>query len=546
MKKVNLGKESRIKLLNGIRILNDAVSSTLGPYGRNVTIEKENGIPHTTKDGVTVAEAIHLEDPQENMGVQLIRQASVKTNNQSGDGTTTSTLLASKLVELGMETLEKKDTNVTQLKRELYEAAQIVKNYLVDHISKNISDKKQLEQIANISANNSKEIGKLVATALENVGKDGIVDIEESKTGSTYIENVEGVQFDRGYKSPYLVTDNDSMAARLENPLILMIDGKLSKINEVVHVLEKISTEGRSLLIIADDIENEALAALVVNKQRGALNVCAVKSPDYGERRKLILEDIAISTGGKVFSPEKGMKFDNFSWEWFGEARIVNVTKDDTTIIDGKGDEDEIKERIISLKNQIDLPSATSFMKEHLQTRLARFAGGVAIIHVGGLTESEMKERKDRVTDALHATRAALQEGILPGGGVALLKCLQPLEKLDTEGASILKYVITSPFRTIYRNAGVDDNNIENYIHNIQLVDDPWESINPLIDTSNVESDFCNLLEEGILDPTKVTKNALLNAVSIASTILLTECTITNLENKQPQNQNMGMMGGMM
>jgi chaperonin GroEL len=539
-KKVYFQEEGRDGLMRGISILSNAVSSTLGPYGRNVIINSGERMPFSTKDGVTVAENIEFENELENMGAQLIKQASIKTNSQSGDGTTTSTILASKTVELGMEFMKFKEVNVTQLKSELVEASKLVRNYIVNEISKDITSESQLKQIAKISANNSEEMGTLVSTALNNVGKDGIVHIEESKTGETYIETVEGLQFDKGYKSPYFVTDNDTMSSKLSNPLILIIDGKLSKIKQLIPTLERISAEGRSLLIIAEDIDNEALAALVVNKGRGTLNVCAVKAPDYGERRKMILEDIAISTGGVVISLEKGMNLDNMSWDWFGEAQVANITKDDTTIIDGKGDEKTIEDRIKSIKTQIESPQATAFQKEHLQSRLGRFVGGVSIIYVGGITEPEMLERKYRVTDALHATKAALEEGILPGGGVAFIKALKCLLDIDTDGSSIMKEVIKEPFRRIYLNAGQDITHINNCIDKILLgKEDHWESINV------IKGGDQNMRDEGILDPTKVTRNALTNAVSIASTILLTECVVCDVETDKSPNPGANMMDQM-
>ena len=393
MKKVEFGKEARANLLTGIDILADAVVSTLGPNGRNVVLGK--GIieaPQSTKDGVTVAKSIVLKEPNQELGVQLIKWAAIKTADRAGDGTTTSTLLARDMIKDGVVALDNAE-NAVQIKRDIDKA---VKNVISElkNISEDIEDENQLEQIATVSANNDNEVGKLIATAIEKVGQQGVVHIESSRTGDNFIETVEGMQFGRGYKSPYFVTNNDDMTAVLENPAILIVDGRLSSVKELLPILEAVGAQGKSLLIIAEDIDNEALATLIVNKMRGTLSVCAVKAPDFGDRRKVVLEDIAITTGGTVFSKDKGMKLDKFSWDWFGEARVVTVEKEQTTIVDGKGEAESIEKRISEIEKQIDKAN-TPYEIEQLQNRLAKFVGGVAIIHVGGFTETEMNERKD-------------------------------------------------------------------------------------------------------------------------------------------------------
>ena len=397
-KKVEFGSIARKNLVKGIDILSDAVVSTLGPNGRNVVIANEEGAPQSTKDGVTVAKSITLNDPNQELGVQLIKQAAIKTAEKAGDGTTTSTLLASGMIKAGLAALNNNE-NAVQIKRDIDSTVAKVVGNLKNKISEDISDEEQIQQIATISANNDEETGKLIATAIDKVGMTGVVHIEESKTGETYLETVEGLQFDRGYKSPYFVTNNNTMSSVLDNPLILIADQTITQVKELLPILESVSQQAKSLLIIAEDIDNEALATLIVNKMRGTMKVCAVKAPDFGDRRKLVLEDIAITTGGQVFSKEKGMKFDKFSWEWFGEARTVTVEKEKTTIVDGKGEVSAIEDRIENLQSQID-KATTPFEVEKLQERLAKFVGGVAIIHVGGNTETEMKEKKDRVDDA--------------------------------------------------------------------------------------------------------------------------------------------------
>jgi chaperonin GroEL len=519
MKKVEFGKNARKNLITGIDILADAVVSTLGPNGRNVVIGK--GIlepPQSTKDGVTVAKNIVLKETNQELGVQLVKWAAIKTADKAGDGTTTSTLLAREIIKNGLTALDNK-INAVQMKRDIDKAVKKVISSLND-MSEDIDQESQLQQIASVSANNDTEVGKLIATAIDKVGQKGVVHIESSRTADNYIETVEGMQFARGYKSPYFVTDNNNMTSVLENPAILLVDGRLSSVKELLPILEAVGAEGKSLLIIAEDIDNEALATLIVNKMRGTLSVCAVKAPDFGDRRKVILEDIAVTTGGTVFSKEKGMKLDKFSWDWFGEARVVTVEKEQTTIVDGKGEVEKIEARIEEIQNQLN-KAKTPYETEQLQDRLAKFVGGVAIIHVGGFTETEMNERKDRVDDALHATKAAIEEGILPGGGVALLYARESIE-LESEGARIVYKACGKPFEQILLNAGYDATDAQLF-GKYKLVDsgnDHWAGID--ID----RGDVIDYKESGIMDPTKVTRLALQNAASVAGTVLLTECTI--------------------
>jgi len=538
-KQVILGSEARTNLVKGIDTLADAVVSTLGPNGRNVVIANEMGAPQSTKDGVTVAKSITLSDPNQELGVQLVKQAAIKTAEKAGDGTTTSTLLAREMIKAGLTALNNNE-NAVQIKRDIDTTVQQVVDNLKTQIAEDISGEEQLEQIATISANNDPETGKLIATAIEKVGMEGVVHIEESKTGETYLETVEGLQFDRGYKSPYFVTNNTTMTSVLDNPLILIADQKITQVKDLLPVLEGVSSQARSLLIIAEDIDNEALATLIVNKMRGTMKVCAVKAPDFGDRRKLVLEDIAITTGGTVFDKQKGMKLDKFSWDWFGEARTVTVGKEQTTIVDGKGGVESIETRIEELQQQID-KATTPFETEKLQERLAKFVGGVAIIHVGGNTETEMKEKKDRVDDALHATKAAIEEGIVPGGGTALLYASSGLEAKST-GAQIVVAACAKPFSQILVNAGWDE--VDGRIMADNLVnsgDDAWTGFN--IKTAKK----VNMKEAGIIDPTKVARTALQNAASVAGTVLLTECTVVD-EPKEESNQpqmDPSMMGMM-
>ena len=535
---IDYGSGSRTKLVEGIDKLADAVVSTLGPNGRNVVISQPGQAPQSTKDGVTVAKSISLKDPVENLGVEMVKQASVKTANKAGDGTTTSTLLAREMVNAGLSHLNN-GANAVEIKRGIDAAVKQVVETLREN-SEDVTSEEQLEQIATISANNDPEVGKMIATAMNKVGRDGVVTIEESKSGETYLEVVEGMQFDRGYKSPYFVTNNADMSAVLSDPYILIADQRITQVKDLLPVLEGVSGTGRSLMIIAEDIDNEALATLVVNKMRGTLAVCAVKAPDFGDRRKLILEDIASLTGGEVFSKDKGMKLEKFSWDWFGEARTVTVTKETTTIVDGKGDPGRIETRIEALQQQIG-QATTPFETEKLQERLAKFVGGVGIIHVGGFTESEMKEKKDRVDDALNATKAAIEEGIVPGGGAALLYACENIETINNIGSEIVYRACGKPFEQILSNAGYTS--VEAQMLGMKLV-----GANKIWDGYNLKTEeIVDMKEAGIIDPAKVTRTALENAASVAGTILLTECTVVDEpQDDKPQVDPMSMMGGMM
>tara|TARA_R110000868_G_scaffold77225_3_gene221392 strand:- start:1592 stop:3229 length:1638 start_codon:yes stop_codon:yes gene_type:complete len=543
-KVVESGSDARKKLVKGINKVANAVTSTLGPNGRNV-IYTEYGEVRSTKDGVTVAKQIsNLEDPIEELGVQMIKQASIKTANNAGDGTTTSTLLAQSIINEGLNYLDK-GANAVEIKRGIDLAVKEVITCLRKEISKDITSENQLEQIATISSNNDPEIGKLIATAIEKVGREGVVHIEESKSGDTYLETVEGMQFDRGYKSHYFVTNNADMTCTLEDPYILIADRKFTQVKDLLPILEGVSSSGKSLLIIAEDIDNEALSTLVVNKMRGTLKVAAVKAPDFGDRRKLILEDIAVLTGGQVFSSEKGMKLDKFSWDWFGNARLVTISKDQTTLVDGKGKTEKIEERIDELQNQIE-KSTVAFEKEKLQERLAKFVGGIAIIHVGGNSELEMKETKDRVDDALHATKAAIEEGIVPGGGSALLYAREAITKNRTEldsdvyiGKNIVYKACAAPFMKILTNAGYTEGECYGLINQMGL-ENNFTGYNLKTET------FVNMAEAGIIDPSKVTRNALENAASVAGTVLLTEAAIVEINLDKNQSDPMAGMAGMM
>ena len=522
---IEFGPEARKKLVKGIDTLADAVVATLGPNGRNV-VYVENGMVVSTKDGVSVAKQIaSLEDPIEDLGAQMVKQAAIKTADHAGDGTTTSTLLARELVKGGISKLNE-GANAVEIKRGIDAGVKQVLDVLKQN-SEKITSEEQLEQIATISANNDPEIGKLISRAMEKVGREGVVYIEESKTDETYLEVVEGIQFDRGYKSPYFVTNNNNMSAVLQDVSILLADHRFANIKELVHILEGVASKGKSLLIIAEDIDGEALATLIVNKMRGTLKVVAVKAPDFGERRKLILEDIAILTGGKVFDREKGMKLDKFDFAWLGKAQTVTVTKEKTTIVDGGGEEEAITSRAEELTAQIE-KAATPFEAEKLQERLSKFVGGVALVHVGGSTETEMKEKKDRVDDALHATQCALEDGIVPGGGSALLYAREGITYSKSEsddfkyGKKLVYKACGKPFETILHNAGYAESDMYPINMEIGKADNVWSGYNIKTET------IVNMKEEGIIDPHKVTKNALLNASSIAGTILLTECTVVD------------------
>jgi chaperonin GroEL len=539
---IKFDREAKEKLQAGIDKVNKAVSVTMGPFGRNVLIEKEHGQVASTKDGVTVAKTIVLEDSIENMAATVIKQAAQKTVDAAGDGTTTSTVLAHSIASQALEATAYASTNATQVKKGIEQAVKVVVEEL-KKMSTPIADEKQIKQIATLSANGDEEIGELVATAIDKVGRDGVVTVEESRTGETSLEVVEGMQFDRGYKSPYMVTDNNTMTAVLDEPLLLIVDGRITQVKDLLPILESVSTQNKSLFIVAEDIDGEALATLIVNKMRGILKVAAVKAPDFGDRRTLILEDIATLTGGTVVSNQKGMRLDKFNKDWFGQARTITVGKDITTIVDGKGDTAKIEERILELKAQID-KSSSPYEIEKLQERLSKMIGGVAIINVGGGTEIEMKEKKDRLDDALQATKAALDEGILPGAGVALLHARKALtadldRKDDTaKGASIVFKACGKPFKQILENAGEETN----------------EWLMKLLNTENTVPDITNntttdAFDSGIIDPTKVVRSALENAAAAAVTLLMTECVIHEKPSEKKNNNDgmgMDMMGGMM
>ena len=529
-KDLTFSNDARKTLASGVEKLSNAVTSTLGPAGRNVIIEQDMGNPVSTKDGVTVAKSIELKDKVENLGAQIVKQAAIKTADHAGDGTTTSTLLAETILLEGLENLTA-GSNAVEVKRGVDQATKDIVNYL-ESFSKEITDEEQLKQIATISANNDAEVGELISTAMDKVGRDGVVTIEESKTGETYLETVEGIQFDRGYKSPYFVTDNNSMTSILKEPYVLIVDKRIQQVKELLPILEAVSQQNKSLLIIADDIDGEALSTLVVNKMRGILACAAVKAPEFGDRKKAIMEDIAVLTGGQVVSTEKGMRLDRFDSAWLGKANKATVSKETTTIIDAKGEEEKIKLRVESIKSQID-ESTSPFEKENLQNRLAKFIGGVAIVHVGGLTEIEMKEKKDRVEDALHATKAALEEGILPGGGIALLNAAMSIVDNKEEGDRALGYQIISnacerPFFKILENAGLSSEAIFQIEEDIKLKGNEWSGYNPRVD------EIVNMFEAGIIDPTKVTRLALENAASVAGTLLITEAVVS--KNKEDKN----------
>jgi len=529
-KEVTFSGSAREQLSKGATVLSNAVGATLGPNGRTVIIQQAQGNPTSTKDGVTVAKSIELKEEIENMGVQLVREASVKTADEAGDGTSTSTVLAAEIFNAGLEALA--DHNSVDIKRGVDIAVKDVITYLQD-LAKEITDESQLEQIATISANNDDEVGRLIATAMDKVGQDGVITIEESRTGDTYLETVEGMQFNRGYKSPYFVTDNKSMSTTLDNPLILITEERITKAKELLPLLEACSSQNKSLVIIADDIDGEALSTLVVNKMRGILNVVAVKAPEYGDRKKDALSDIAVLTGGQVIVKEKGMRLDRIDMEWLGKARKITVGKDDTTIVDGRGGEESIVERVETIKALID-DSVSPFEIEKLQERLGRLVGGVGVLHVGGHTEVEMKEKKDRVEDALHATRAALEEGILPGGGVALVRAQKELEdKVESlefshpdqkVGYMLLTQCLNTPFKLILNNAFGDKLSIALKQESILKEENLWYGYNPRTEQ------YVDMYDNGIIDPSKVTRLALENAASVAGTMLTTEAVISNID----------------
>ncbi|HPP40167.1 MAG TPA: chaperonin GroEL [Candidatus Kapabacteria bacterium] len=518
--------EARAALKRGVDQLANAVKVTLGPKGRNVVIDKKFGAPLVTKDGVTVAKEIELEDPIENLGASMVREVASKTSDLAGDGTTTATVLAQAIFREGLKNVTA-GANPMDLKRGIDMAVAAITEKLKE-ISREVESKKEIAQVGTISANNDPTIGELIAEAMEKVGKDGVITVEEAKGTETSMETVEGMQFDRGYLSPYFITDADSMEAILDNPYILIHDKKISSIKDLLPVLEKVSQAGRSLLIIAEDVEGEALATLVVNKLRGTLRVAAVKAPGFGDRRKAMLEDIAILTGGTVISEEKGFKLENATLAYLGTATRVIVDKDNTTIVEGAGKQEEIKKRINEIKIQID-KTTSDYDREKLQERLAKLAGGVAVLKIGAATEVEMKEKKARVDDALHATRAAVEEGIVPGGGTAYLRALPALDNLkpanedQKTGIEIIRRALEEPIRQIVSNCGLDASVVANKV----------KEGTGAFGFDAAREEYCDLYEAGVIDPTKVSRVALENAASVASLMLTTETTIVEKPEKE-------------
>ena len=540
-KLINYDTEARAALKKGVDQLANAVKVTLGPKGRNVVIDKKFGAPTITKDGVTVAKEIELSDPIENMGAQMVREVASKTSDVAGDGTTTATILAQAIVREGLKNVTA-GANPMDLKRGIDLAVKKIVEGLKE-ISKTVGDdKEKIAQVGSISANNDRAIGDLIANAMEKVGKDGVITVEEAKGTETTLEVVEGMQFDRGYLSPYFVTDADRMETVLENPYILIHDKKISAMKDLLPILEKIAQAGKSLLIISEEVEGEALATLVVNKLRGTLRICAVKAPGFGDRRKAMLEDVAVLTGGQVISEEKGFKLENATLAYLGTADRVTIDKDNTTIVQGAGKKDDIKKRINEIKQQID-KTTSDYDKEKLQERLAKLSGGVALIKIGASTEVEMKEKKSRVEDALHATRAAVEEGIIPGGGVAFLRCVKKLDEVKTDnldqktGVNIIRRALEEPLRQIATNAGHDGAVVVNEVKNGK--DDYG---------FNAQTEkYENLIKSGVIDPTKVARIAIENASSVAGLLLTTEATIVEKPEKKDSMPQMppGGMGGM-
>ena len=538
---IKFDQDGRNAILKGVNTLADAVKVTLGPKGRNVVIDKSYGSPLITKDGVTVAKEIELEDKFENMGAQLVKEVASKTSDVAGDGTTTATVLAQAIYKQGSK-LVAAGHNPMEIKRGIDRAVEAIVAEL-QKISKPIKDHKEIAQVGTISANNDKTIGDIIAEAMEKVGKEGVITVEEAKSMDTSLETVEGMQFDRGYLSPYFVTDPERMEAALENALILIHDKKISNMKDLLPVLEQTAKSGRPLLIIAEDIDGEALATLVVNKLRGVLNVCAVKAPGFGDRRKAMLEDIAVLTGGQVISEEVGFKLDQTTMEMLGHAKRITIDKDNTTIIDGDGKEDAISGRVKMIRAQIE-ETSSDYDKEKLQERLAKLVGGVAVIKVGAATEVEMKEKKARVEDALHATRAAVDEGIVPGGGVAYIRALSALDGLSlaTEqqfGVTVVRASLEAPIRQIAENAGID----------ASIVVDKVKNGKDAFGYDAASDEYVDMIQAGIIDPTKVSRSALQNASSIAGLMLTTEALIA----EKPKDDSampampggMGGMGGM-
>ena len=542
-KKITYDLEARTALKAGVDKLANAVKVTLGPKGRNVVLEKKFGAPTITKDGVTVAKEIELEDKLEDVGAQMVKEVASKTSDDAGDGTTTATVLAQALITEGLKNVTA-GANPMSIKRGIDAAAVSVIASLKSQ-SKDLPDAEQIANVGSISANNDREIGEKIAEAMDKVGKDGVITVEESKTAETFLETVEGMQFDRGYLSPYFVTNSDNMEAELEDPYILIYDKKISNMKDLLPLLEKVVQTGKPVMIIAEDIEGEALATLVVNKLRGTFKVLAVKAPGFGDRRKAMLEDIAVLTGATVISEDAGYKLENATLEYLGTSKRVVSDKDNSTIVGGSGASDAIKGRINEIKVQIDKTSS-DYDREKLQERLAKLAGGVAVINVGAATEVEMKEKKARVEDALHATRAAVEEGIIPGGGVALLRAIPSLDKIKVDeeeavGVDIMRRALESPLRQICENAGVESSIIAQAIR--EGKDDYGYDART--------GEYVNMFKAGIIDPTKVARVAVENACSIAGMILTTEAAVTELPEKDapampPMDPGMGGMGGMM
>ncbi len=541
-KKITFDSDARMKLKSGIDALANAVKVTLGPKGRNVIIEKSFGAPTITKDGVTVAKEIELEDSIENMGAQMVKEVASKTNDAAGDGTTTATILAQAMVTSGMKYVAA-GANPMDLKRGIDKGVAAVVGSLKKMSTVVGNDLDKIEQVGSISANNDLEIGKLVADAMKKVSKNGVITVEEAKGTDTYMEEVMGMQFDRGYLSPYFVTNSENMVTEYENPLILIHDKKISNVQEIIPVLEKASQSGRPLLVIAEDVDSQALGVLVVNRLRGGLKVVAVKAPGFGDRRKAMLEDIAILTGGTVISEEKGYKLENTELEHLGGCDKITVDKDNTTIVNGAGTKKAISGRINQIQQQIE-STTSDYDKEKLQERLAKLSGGVAVLYVGAATEVEMKEKKDRVDDALHATRAAVEEGIVTGGGVALIRTIKDLDKIEGSnedenmGISIVRKSLEAPLRGIAENAGVDGSVV---LQNVMSKKGDYGY--------NARTDvYEDLKKAGVIDPTKVTRVAVENAGSIAGMILTTECVINDIkeDNPAPMMPPGGGMGGMM
>ena len=538
-KEIQYDVEARSALKNGVDKLANAVKVTLGPKGRNVVIEKKFGAPTVTKDGVTVAKEIELSDKMEDIGAQMVKEVASKTSDVAGDGTTTATVLAQALVTEGLKNVTA-GANPMSIKRGIDAAAKSVVESLKSQ-SKDLPDSTQIANVATISSNDDREIGDKIAEAMEKVGKDGVITVEDSKTAETYLETVEGMQFDRGYLSPYFVTNSESMDAELEDPYILIHDKKISNMKDLLPLLEKVVQTGKPVMIIAEDVEGEALATLVVNKLRGTFKVLAVKAPGFGDRRKAMLEDIAVLTGATVISEEAGYKLDNASVEYLGTAKRVLSDKDNTTIVDGSGSSDAITARINEIKAQIE-KTTSDYDREKLQERLAKLSGGVAVINVGAATEVEMKEKKARVEDALHATRAAVEEGIIPGGGVALLRAVSALSKVKVDedqqvGVDIVARALEAPVRQICANAGVEASIVVQNIKD-KKADHGYDARN---------DEYVKMFEAGIIDPTKVARVAVQNAASIAGMILTTEAAITEIpeDDKMPPMPPGGDMGGM-